>query len=650
MLVLDQVKKGDPKLRWLAALVLVGMGILLTGLWFVQVVWRHQYQDSLEAQSYRNVRLPAVRGKILDRNGKLLAENHPRYNVNLYLEDIREGFKYAYTNTIKPGFTERMGRKPKGPELWELQELARYVVASNIVWHASAAILPQPLILNPKAFSRHYREKLAMPMPIVTDLTPQQIGAFAVKSMDLPGVELEVEPFRYYPHGSLAAHVLGYVQQERKTDEDEEEDYLFRYRLPDYVGRTGIESGFDEELRGKAGGKAILVNNIGYRQSEETWLPPDPGKNVVLTLDLELQKATEKALRGNNPDTRGAAVVLDVHTGDILAMASAPAYDINMFVQSRDYSKEDWDRLNDSKLLPQYNRALQGTYHPGSIFKIIVALAAFEKGIMTPDDTVTHPGYYMVGRRKINDTAPPGTYNFKDAFKHSCNAYFIEYGLQAGMDPIIEMGNRFGLGERTGVVPSKFEYRGYFPEVGERLKKDGSRWMDGDTANLCIGQGEIMVTPLQMALMTAAVANGGKLMSPRLVLQLQDPQNGGTAEAMPPPKIDSDLNIKPRTLQVVREAMLADVEEEGGTGKAAFIPGMGISGKTGTAQVRTRHGMDYVTWFVSFAPFDSPRYAVVVMVESGSSGGGTCAPKAKEIYKALQKMEQGQNTNLIVMQ
>jgi penicillin-binding protein 2 len=325
-----------------------------------------------------------------------------------------------------------------------------------------------------------------------------------------------------------------------------------------------------------------------------------------------------------------------------LAIASAPTYDLNMFVRPRDYSTNDWNRLSDEILKPQYNRALQGMYHPGSTFKIIVALAAFEAGVMDLNYEVYNPGYFTIGNRQIKDrNAPVGSWAFTEAFKRSANTYFIDVGLKAGVERIIEMGDRFNLGDKTGVVQPELERSGYFPEIGQRQKKDGSKWMEGDTANLCIGQGEIMVTPLQMALVTSAVANGGTVIRPRLVLQLEEQGQNTLPEVMPHQVKDRDINVRQQHLEWIRRAMLEDVEDQKvGTGKAAYIPGMGISGKTGTAQIRTGKGIDWITWFVSFAPYDNPKYAVVVMVESGSSGGGTCAPKAKEVYKAIQKIEE----------
>ena len=654
MLVIDQVRRSDPRLRFLGLVVLLGFSILLVGLWYVQVVSQRKYENSLRVQSFRTVRIPAARGRILDRAGQILVDNQPRYNVNLFLEDIRPQFTYEYTNSLKKEFVAMHGRTPKASERWALEKLARYRVVSNIVWQVSSAVLPQPNILNPDGFERHYREQRAIAMPLVTDLTPQQIALFMEKASDLPGIELEVEPYRFYPYGSLAAHALGFtrkVQYRKDRTTTDENEIRFNHPTPIDEGITGLEGGFDEDLKGEDGAKAILVNNIGYRQSEETWIEPSPGKNVVLTLDLEIQKAAERALAMSGPDTRGAAVVLDVRNGDVLAMASVPAYDLNMFVRPREYSQADWDRLNDPVLTPQYNRALQGAYHPGSTFKIVVALAAFEAGVMDLDDTVYNPGFYMVGTRRIKDeNAPVGEWAFMEAFKRSANTYFIHVGLKAGVDRILDMGNRFNLGEKTGVVQPGLESKGLYPEVGQRTKNDGEPWKDGDTANLCIGQGEVTVTPLQMALVTAAVANGGTVLRPRLVMQLEEQGRNSLAEVMPHQFKDREINVRQQYLEWVRKAMLDDVEDQKvGTGKAAYIPGMGISGKTGTAQIRTPKGIDHVVWFVSFAPYDNPKYAVVITVEGHRiSGGGVAAPKAKEIYKTIQKLEQERLKNVAV--
>lgn len=646
MLVFDQLRRSDRQLRWLAAGVLLGMLLLFAGLWRIQVMSSRKYSENLRDQSIRNVLIAAPRGKILDRNGKVLAENQPRFMVNLYLEDLRGQFTEEYTNHTRKAFiAEHPKTKLTTGIKAELNKQARYNVVSNIVWQVSSAVLPQPLIMDEKGFYRHYVESLALPLTILTNRTAQEVALFMERCARIPGVEMEVEPWRVYPNGSMAVHLLGYVRQD--VIHSDEEGIAFEDKTPVLVGKTGIEATYDTELRGKPGVKSILVNNLGYRQREEVLYPPLAGKNVTLTLDVEIQKAAEQALLTagpmQGPDTRGAAVVMDVRTGDLLAMASSPTFDPNIFLER--ISSEEYERLLDPKLRPQLNRVFYGSYAPGSTFKIITGMAALDAGALDPNQTFYNPGYFRISARAkpIADTAPPGNYDFKEAFKHSCNTYFIEYGLRTGVQRILELGNEFGLGDRTGLVGSRMEVSGYFPEVGQRFKKDGGPWMEGDTANLCIGQGEITVTPLQMVVLTAAVANRGKVFRPRIVAKV----DGGDADledkVFAPAEVVHEVKMNPHNLDIVQRAMLADVSEKGGSGVPAFVEGFNVCGKTGTAQYRRTQlqggGMGHITWFVSYAPFESPRYAVVIMVEEGGSGGGACAPKAGYIMKALQKME-----------
>jgi penicillin-binding protein 2 len=396
-------------------------------------------------------------------------------------------------------------------------------------------------------------------------------------------------------------------------------------------------------LRGSAGEKAVLVNNLGYRQTETVITPVEPGANVVLTIDAAIQQAAEAALGGCGAGTRGAIVVMDVRTGDILAMASAPVFDPNDFV--RGISREQWERLSNENLRPQINRCLQENYAPGSTFKTVVALAALESGLNPSESYRVQPnpenpdhGVIYVGRRAIKDTAPPGDYDFKKAFVHSSNSYFINAGLRAGIRNIVRIGQKFHLGERTGLT-TRQEVAGYFPN----LKRVGAGWSDGNTANTCIGQDPVLVTPLQMAVMTATVANGGKILWPRLVDRIEPQGLAGDRkpQGFPPGRVRDTLGVSPRSLDLLRAAMLADVEDADGTGRAARIPGFRVCGKTGTAQIMNERNevKDRTTWFTAYAPYENPRYAVVVMVESGVSGGDTCAPLAREVFLALQKSE-----------
>jgi penicillin-binding protein 2 len=280
------------------------------------------------------------------------------------------------------------------------------------------------------------------------------------------------------------------------------------------------------------------------------------------------------------------------------------------------------------------NRATQENYAAGSIFKPIVGLACLEAGL-NPNATIYNPGYIFVGKKRFADLAPPGIYDFRRALKASCNTYFITNGLHvAGISNIVRLAQQFRLGERTG-LPTRQEVAGNFPS----LKRISSGWYPADTGNLCIGQGPMDVTPIQMAVVTAAIANGGKVLRPRLVdrIEPQDPTLGGQTNHLPAVQVRDELNVNPRNLEILREAMLADVEDPDGTGVKAAVPGLRISGKTGTAQVKNAQGATVtdITWFISFAPYENPHYAVVAMVEGGSSGASTCAPIVKHIYTAI---------------
>jgi penicillin-binding protein 2 len=390
-------------------------------------------------------------------------------------------------------------------------------------------------------------------------------------------------------------------------------------------------------LRGRAGAKSVLVNNLGYRQTETIWTPAEPGHNVVLSLDVNLQKVAEQSVaRRAGVQARGAVVVMDVHSGDILALVSSPKLDPNWFVQG--VPPAEIERLNDPHLRPQINRATQENYAPGSIFKTIIGLACLEAGL-NPNEQIYNPGHIYVGRRFINDLAAAGQYDFRRAIVKSSNTYFITNGLRhGGIEKIIALGQRLHLGERAG-LPTRQETAGIFPSPG----RVSSGWYDGDTANICIGQGQIAVSPLQMAVATSALANGGKVFWPRLVerLEPQDPASPEPPTVFEKGRVRDELGARAQNLQVLHNAMLAETEDPEGTGHAAVVPGMRICGKTGTAQVTDARNrvVDHTTWFVSFAPYGQPRYAVVVMIESGASGGASCAPIAGDIYLAIREME-----------
>jgi penicillin-binding protein 2 len=643
MLIVDQLKRNDPQLRLVAIMILACLLVLLGGLWWVQIVKGRYYQGHFEEQSIQTVRVPAMRGKITDRNGEVLAENRPTYSVNLYFEEMRDRFRREYrrirpvqvvTNEVPfwkqlfvSGTVSTQNVKLNGKQIAALESQARYSVASNAVAEIGA-LLKMPLSISTTNFQRHYNARLAMPYPVAQRLGPEHIARFEEQSAGRAGVDLETSSTRFYPKGPFASHLLGYLRYDDSSGDGE--DSFFWYRLPDYKGVVGVEGYFNEQLRGRAGGKSIVINNLGYRQSEIVWEQPKPGQNIVLTIDARIQAAAEQSLRQRQgANARGAIVVMDVKTGDILAMVSSPAADPNNPHQNSEF----W---NDPKLRPQTNRATYEHYAPGSIFKTLVGLAILEAGA-DPNATIYNPGHIYIGRSRdpIDDTVPPGEYNFRRAIVLSSNTYFITNGIRyAGIQNIIKLAQKFHLGEKCG-IPTWQEAGGSLPS----LKSVGTGWSLGDTANICIGQGKLAVTPLQMTVMTAALANGGKVLWPRLVARIepQDPLSNEQPVVFPAGRIRDELGVRASSLRIIRDAMVAETEDTEGTGRQAVVTGLRICGKTGTAEVMDASGrkVDKTTWFASFAPYEDPRYAVVVMVESGASGGYTCAPIAHDIYKTI---------------
>ncbi len=615
MIILDQIRRKDYRLGSVAVFLLLGMGVLLAGLWYVQIISSRQYEESQRNQSIRTVRIPAVRGKIMDRHGSVIAEDRPTYNLSAYLEELRPHFRSAWREN-------RPKRELSRDESLKLQIEVRHQVVSNFVDRIG---LDAPMEVTPEDVQRHFSKLRALPLPVMRNLDPVSVARFMEKSDQIPGFDIEVWPTRHYPEISVA-HLVGHL---RKDVSVKEESTAYNYRLPDFRGVIGLEQTYDDNIRGQPGTRTMLVNHLGYRQSESLIVPSQPGSHVYLTIDLAIQKIAHAAL-ADSGHKAGAAVVLDVNTGDVIALASHPVFDPNEFIPGID--KKKWSEYRNSSPSPLLFRATQERYPPGSIFKIISGLAVLESGVVKTNDFMYCSGYYRLGRRNIDDTAPPGEYDFKKAFKHSSNTYFIHHGLACGIENIIRMGNQFFLGQRSGLLPRQ-EVAGQFPT----LKEVSRNWRDGDTANVAFGQGPVTVTPLQMGLMTAAIANGGRVFRPRLVTRIEPADPDAFTEAMtfPQGKIRGQLRVNPHNLEAVQHAMWADVHEEGGTGHRAKIVGYAVCGKTGTAEVRSDGRRDKITWFASYAPYERPRYAVVVMLESGISGGRT-APMAKKIFESLR--------------
>ena len=424
MFVFDMFKEEGGRLHVIAGVVAGGMLLLLGGLWFVQIVCVKQFETDLKKQSIRHVRTPAIRGRILDRNGVVLADDKPRYNAILYLEDLQPQFTNAYASLradYAQAHPEVINSKHKiSLPLKVRQRLqldADCAVVSNITYRVSTS-LAEPRALNRDVFLRHYTNYPYVPFQIVPALAPNQVAILAEQWAGQSAVELETQPVRDYPGKSVAANLLGYVLRRNAS-----EGGRFSFDMPDYEGFSGVEKVYDEQLRGQPGDKSVLINNLNYRQREEIETPNLPGNDIYLTIDAGLQRAAEQALAGS----RGAAVVvMDPHSGDIYALVSAPSFDPNIFVL---HDSEAIKRLDDPKLTPQLNRAVNGAYPPGSTFKIITGIACLEDGL-DPYAKFDSPGEYRATptSRPIADTAGSGLFDFERAFYRSSNTYFIVMG------------------------------------------------------------------------------------------------------------------------------------------------------------------------------------------------------------------------------
>ena len=674
MLAFNPLNREGKPLRILAVVVGLGLLILFGGLVRLQILSRDRFEHSVQAQSYKSVRVPSIRGRILDRKGRELAGNTPRYRLDVYLEELSSDFALEYNQLRRQLLATRGPESVSIPTVWErlanrfrrksskalissveveqLWRQARFNVVSNVIAQVSDRV-GMPLTLSESELHRHWANTRALPLAIIRKLTAKQIATLSEQSWSIHGISVELQPVRHYPHGPLAVHLLGHLERADNYSTTDEE--TFDYRLRDYWGVAGLEKAFDAQLRGTAGAKSILVNSAGYRVGETTTTTSIPGINLITTLDLDLQIATEIALASVSGDERGAVVVLDVRTGDILAAASAPSFDPTEWIDGINQAR--WTNFYDvPKRTPLLNRITSGAYSPGSTFKIVTSLAALENGLkpddlfkVEPDPSRPSKGAIFVGKRKIGDTAPPGDYNFRRAFIRSSNSYFIDQGISVGFSNLLSTARRFHFGEPTGIpIPSDEDRSAWMPTPEEaRLGK----WPEGRLANFSIGQ-EITVTPLQLTLMVAAVANGGTLYYPRLIdrSESSNPLAEAKIQQVRPGQIRSHLGARSNHLLQIREAMRDDVLDNEGTGKGARVVDYEVCGKTGTAEIKANGITDKVTWFASFAPYEAPRYAVVVMVESGSSGGGTCAPVARRIYEHLRDRDRNAGLPLTLNQ
>jgi penicillin-binding protein 2 len=641
--------------------VMLAAGLLIHRLHELQVKEGEKYSKSLRQQTTMALLLSPARGGIYDRNGIGMAENQASMDIDVYLKELVG--EYA---------RDSGSQLPKTPAPWRPQ---RQLVDVPYILDSLAGTMLQDLGLEvkftPEELLRHYDQKPNIPFQLARNLDFSTLSKFAEQSVTVPGVQETARPTRRYNFGALGGHILGFVGD---IEEQVEGVYI------ETVGKQGLERTFDEYLQGTPGGKILRKNNLGYIMSVEAVQEPKIGKSIYVTLDVRIQHIVETAMREHHVG-RGACVIMEPQTGDILAMVSVPNFDPNIFIPS--VPAKEWKRLNADPTNPLHHRALSG-YAAGSTFKTIVALAALsnpDANFSPSTRIVSNSGFFHVNRWwKDWYAGGRGAINLSTALQWSVNTFFYQLSLRTGIESIVDMAKKIGVGERLlvdekgepllpsedpGVMPGPqwMEDREDARFAAWKQKKEADpnfryprrwreRWSDGHTLNTSIGQGFVSVTPLQMCTMINAVANGGQIMQPRLVLAITEEKEGeNTAVREFPVRIRGQLGIRDDYMKAVQNGLRMVVTS--GTAQRAKTDQFELAGKTGTAQfwstINGSRRKDNRAWFTGYGPYDNPRYSVAIVVEGGSSGGGTTGPIIKTIFEKIAEMEQGASLDLVYL-
>jgi penicillin-binding protein 2 len=548
--------------------------------------------------------VPAPRGQITDRNGESLAQNRLSYNLAINFPTPLD-FSDAQTLSFA---REKIDR--------------------------TARLIGRKLKISDEAILRHYHNRGVMPMEIAQNLSQLEYGQ--IKNDPPPGVIVRPIYVRVYPNGNVAGQIIGYTGKTGRNPDGIVDNHETLW--PETEGREGVEQTFNEMLTGKHGEYKLTFDKDGRKTSEKLITPPDPGYNVVTTLDLRLQQLAEKALEAKAK--RGAIVIIDPNNGDILALASWPTYDPNLFVPS--ISAEQLKLLQDDKDIPLLPRAYRSSYPPGSTFKIAVGIAALESRAVQPDDQYECVPSIQIGNVTFHNwkKGNRGALNFVQALTESCDTWFYQVGIKTGAQPIIDWALALGFGAKCG-IPLRGEAEGRVPNDEYMKATHGRRLLNGDIANMSIGQGDIQVTPLQMAQAMGVVANGGTLYQTRLVQQVQTFDNQiVTAYQV---RAKRTLNLSSETLDELHTGMIDVVKGGGGTAHQASLDNAEVAGKTGTAQWGPKNKERTAAWFAGFLPADQPRYAFAALYEGdvGSKvhGGSAAAPMIADVFKEIYKSE-----------
>jgi penicillin-binding protein 2 len=601
MAIAEDRRRLATRLTVLRVSIAAAFGLLAGGFWFFQVVQHAQFKEMAENNHQRTLTLRAPRGIIYDRTGQLLVENRNSFNISIVREHTKDIDRTIRVLATVTGVEEKMVRE---------------------------------------IVDRHRREPSYRPIVVVQDATLAQVASVTARRLDfeLPDVIVQEVPTRQYPDQDMAAHLIGYVGE--ASEDQMQSDGVTTGSI---VGQFGVERVYNKLLMGQDGARRVVVNSMGREIRTLEEVPPVQGRRVQLTINYAMQKSAEDALR--NYGYNGSAVVLEPTTGEVLTLTSLPAFDPNDFATGID--RATWASLNTDKLRPLQNRAIQGRYSPGSTFKIIVATAALEEGLITPEHQVYCPGGATFYGRFFQCLGKHGYMDLRHAIEKSCNTYFYTVGNMLGVDKMYKWSERLGLALKSGVdLPNEAE--SIVPSSEWKQKKYNERWYPGETISVAIGQGAVSVTPMSMAVMMATVANGGTRVVPHLVKAFDEGK--GWEPVTPPPSPFVPFLMKPETIAAVRDGLWM-VVNGAGTGRRAMVAGRDVAGKTGTAQVISLQGRDRARgktdqdlrdhgWFVFFAPKENPEIAGVVFAEH-SEHGSSAAQVARHIIETYFAQRDG---------
>ncbi|MBV8857625.1 MAG: penicillin-binding protein 2 [Acidobacteria bacterium] len=612
----DETQNLKGRMAIIHALVIAILVVLGARLYFLQVVRGDYYAERAENQRIRRLRIPAARGAIFDRHGKLLVDSRSTYNILIAGEDM------------------------KGKD-----------------WNELTAPLSEGLGLDPGLLRERFEDAKRQPafeeVTVKEGATNADIAWVEAHTLELPMLLVREQPQRRYPDNGTLAHVLGYVgeispeQLKQPRFKDPEVNPLVKdnpYHPGDIIGQEGLESTYDRYLRGRDGYREVEVDSRGRIQRELSVVPPQPGQDLVTTIDLDLQLTAEEQLR-NSPNKRGVIVVMDPQNGEIMAMASYPTFDPNLFSQriGTPEGRKEASALLRDPLTPLFNRAIRGRYPPGSTWKILMATAGLQQGAITlKNSNLVCGGGITIGNKFTRCMGSHGSPPLRTAIRVSCDAYFYRLGLKMGLDGIMAMVDEFDLNKKTGVdLPHELVSWTPSREFKARFNPRDAEWRDIDTVYASFGQVYDFVTPLAMLRAQVAVSNGGRLYVPHLLKEARAvagagpfPERPRQTFEHPEPKL---LPIPQDQHDLVVDGMWAVVNEPGGTGGAARVPGFDVAGKTGTAQVvglgkDTGKNKDH-SWFVSYAPARKPEIAMIALIENVGFGGKFAAPAVHNIYQ-----------------